>query len=276
MLKTLQLARRDVRKRLLLISVCLGLQIAAPTVVAQASQTLDAIVARNILRACILPDYYGITYRHPLNKMLSGVDIDLSEAFARDLGVQLQYIDTSLQTLVEDLQSDVCDIAMFALAQTRERSQHLAFSVPYLQGDIYAVTHRGSTVISNWEDIDQPGVRVAVMAGSVFELLMVDSLRHAERVVIAPPLNQERELQSGRVDVFMTNLTYSRRLTAGSDWARLMSPSSPVHNIPYAYAMRHGDPEWVARVDAFVTAAKADGRLTRAARKAGLEAMVAP
>lgn len=276
MLTMMRLACTGVRKGLFLISVCLGLPIIAQTALAQTSPTLDAIRANQLLRACILPDYYGITYRHPLNKMLTGLDIDLSEAFARELGVPLRYVNTGLQTLIEDLQSNICDIAMFALAETDERRQHLVFSIPYLEGDVYAVSHRGSTVVHTWDDIDKRGVRVAVAAGSVFEALTINTLKHAERVVITPPMSQERELQSGRVDVFLTNFTYSRRLAAGSDWARLIAPSTPFHDIPYAYAMKQGDPHWVAQVNAFVTAAKQDGRLMRAARKAGLEEMVTP
>lgn len=276
MLTPMRLARAGMRTGLLLIGVCLGLPVTAQTALAQTSPTLDAIRASQRLRVCILPDYYGITYRHPLSKMLTGLDIDLSEAFARDLGVQLQYVDTSLTTLIDDLQSDACNIAMFALAETDERRQRLVFSIPYLEGDVYAVAHRGSTVVHTWEDIDKPGVRVAVAAGSIFAALTSGTLKHAERVVVTPPMSQERELQSGRVDVFLTNFTYSRRLAAGSDWARLIAPSTPFHDIPYAYAMKQGDPHWVTHVNAFVTAAKQDGRLMRAARKAGLEEMVTP
>ena len=33
------------------------------------------IVTSKVLRACIWPDYYGITYRNPKTRQLSGIDI---------------------------------------------------------------------------------------------------------------------------------------------------------------------------------------------------------
>ena len=102
------------------------------------------------------------------------------------------------------------------------------------------------------------------------EPVMAAALKQAKLVVIQPPLTREQELESGRVDVFMTDYPYSRRLMASADWVRLVSPPRPFNLIPYAYAVRPGDPDWLAQVDQFVSRIKADGRLEKAARKHGL------
>jgi ABC-type amino acid transport substrate-binding protein len=93
-------------------------------------------------------------------------------------------------------------------------------------------------------------------------------------VVIKPPLVREQELEAGRVDVFMTDYPYSRRLLDNADWARLVSPPGPFHPIPYAYAVKPGDDEWLRQVDEFVAQIKRDGRLEAAARRAGLSEIV--
>ena len=41
------------------------------------------------------------------------------------------------------------------------------------------------------------------------------------------PATRERELVAGRVDVFMTDYPYSRRLLDNADWARLIAPAEP-------------------------------------------------
>jgi len=128
--------------------------------------------------------------------------------------------------------------------------------------------------VRNWADIDQPGVKVAVQAGTFMEPVMLAALKQAQVVIIKPPLTREQELEAGRVDVFMTDYPYSRRLLDNADWARLVSPPQPFNPTAYAYAVRPGDDDWLREVDKFVAAIKRDGRLEAAAQRAGLQEIV--
>ncbi|MFX8172474.1 transporter substrate-binding domain-containing protein, partial [Acinetobacter baumannii] len=83
---------------------------------------------------------------------------------------------------------------------TTQRQQALRFSRPYLQSDIYGVTTQSSRVVQRWEDIDKPGVRVAVQAGTFMEPVMAAALKQATMVIVRPPETRERELEAGRVD----------------------------------------------------------------------------
>jgi ABC-type amino acid transport substrate-binding protein len=242
---------------------------------AKAGAVLDRVSQRGELRVCVWPDYYGISYRNPKTRQFTGLDIDLSIEFARELGARLQHIDSSFVTLADDLLKDRCDIAMFAVGVLPQREKVLRFSQPYLQSDIYAVTTRSSRVVRRWEDIDQPGVQVAVQAGTFMEPVMRESLQRARLVVIQPPSTREQELEAGRVDVFMTDYPYGRRLLDNAEWARLISPPYPFHVLPYAYAIRPGDDEWLTRINRFVNDMRQDGRLESAARRHRLSEIVA-
>ena len=100
---------------------------------------------------------------------------------------------------------------------------------------------------------------------------MRQRLQHASLLSIGLPQTRERELMAGRVDVFMTDYPYSRRLLDNADWARLVAPSRTFNPIPYAYAIKPGDADWLQTVDQFVAQIKRDGRLERAAKKFGLQ-----
>jgi len=223
---------------------------------------------------CVWPDYYGISLRSPRTGQLAGMDIDLSAAFAADLGVKPRYVDSSFSTLVEDLLQDRCDVAMFAVAVTAQRQRQLRFSRAYLESDIYAVTTRSSRVVKTWQDLDRPGVRIAVQAGTFMEPVMTAALKQAKLVVVKPPATRERELEAGRVDAFVTDYPYSRRLLDNADWARLVAPPAPFHVLPYAYAVKPGDDAWLQAVDDFVARIQRDGRLRAAAERHGLGAIV--
>jgi ABC-type amino acid transport substrate-binding protein len=242
----------------------------------RAGPVLDRVKASGGVRVCIWPDYYGITFRNPRTEQLQGIDIELSAEFAKMLGVKLQYVESSFARLIDDLSGDRCDVAMHAVGVTPQRQQRLRFSQPYLQSDIYGVTTRASRVIRSWDDIDKSGVRVAVQAGTFMEPVMAASLKQAQLVVVRPPDTREQELEAGRVDVFMTDYPYSRRLLDNADWARLVAPPRPFHVVPYAYAVKPGDDEWLREVDRFVAQIKRDGRLQAAAARSGLAEIVAP
>ena len=244
--------------------------LALATAATHAGPVLDRVKAAQSVRVCIWPDYYGVTFRNPRTQQLGGIDVDLSAEFGRDMKAKIEYVETSFPKLVDDLKADRCDVAMFAVAVLPARAAQLAFSKPYLQSDIYGITTKSNRVVRDWADIDKPGVQVAVQAGTFMEPVMAQALKQATMVVVKPPATRERELESGRVDVFMTDFPYSRRLLDNADWATLVSPPKPFHVLPYAYAVKQGDDAWLAQVDEFVARIKRDGRLEAAARRHGL------
>jgi ABC-type amino acid transport substrate-binding protein len=237
---------------------------------------LAHIQSSKVLRVCIWPDYYSITYRNPKTQTLSGIDIDLAQELGKDLGAAVEFVDSSFAKLVDDLTQDRCDVAMFAVGITPARQEKLRFTRPHLASDIYAVISKTNRRIKDWADIDKPETVVAVAKGTLHEPIMKDKLKAAKLLVLDTPFAREQEVQSGRADVFMTDYPYSQRFLANADWARLVSPPGAYHITPYAYAVKPGDDAWLARLDVFVAAIKQDGRLLAAARRHRLEPIVAP
>jgi len=234
------------------------------------SPRLDAIRARGSLQVCIWPDYFAISYRNPRNRELEGIDVDMARVLASRLGVSLRLVDTNFGTFMDRLDDGACDIAMFGIGITEPRQARVDFSTPYLVSRVYGVTARDNRQLRVWGDIDQPGVVVAVAAGTLMEPLMRGALRSAELLVVRPPNTREAEVQSGRADVFMSDYPYTRRMVLMDDWVRIIEPTGPFGETSYAYAVAKGDPAWLAEVNAFLAAARADGTLARAAEAHGL------
>ena len=243
---------------------------------AVAGEVLERVQTRGTLKVCIWPDYQRISFRDPRSGQLSGLDIDLATALAADLNVKLEFVDSSFPTLVQDLHTNRCDVAMFGIAMLPKRMEQLQFSTPYLQSDIHAVTTRTSRTVRQWSDIDQPGVLVGVQAGTFMEPVMRQRLRYAGLVSIQPPQTRERELAAGRVDVFMTDYPYGRALVDNTEWATLLPPPTPIHLLPYAHASKPGDAQWRATLSSFIARIRQDGRLDSAARRHGLESILLP
>lgn len=235
---------------------------------------LERVKQAKLVRVCIWPDYYSITYRNPKTLKLSGIDIDMANELGKDLGVAVQFVDSSFGRLIDDVTQDRCDIAMFAIGVTPSRSQKLRFTHPHLASDIFAVTTKSNRRIKTWDDIDKQGSVVAVAKGTLHEPVMKEKLKAAQLLVLDTPFAREQEVESGRADVFMTDYPYSQRFLVNNDWARLISPTGSYHVTSYAYAMMPGDDGWFNRVEQFVSDIKRDGRLSVSAKNHRLEPIV--
>jgi cyclohexadienyl dehydratase len=257
------------------IVLMLGLSVLLNAPARAASGHLDRVLATRVLRVCIWPGYYGISYRNPHTGQLIGLDVDMARAFAHDLGVQLRFFDTTFAMLIDDVTQDRCDVAMFAIGITPQRAAKLRFTRAHLVSDFYAVTTRSNRRIRNWSDIDRPGVVVAVLQGTMYEAVMRARLKSATLKIVDSARAREIEVESGRADVFMANYPAGQRMFDQADWARLVSPPTPYHLTPMAYAVRPGDEPWFARVDQFVATIQRDGRLLESARRHGLESILA-
>lgn len=232
---------------------------------AMAGGRFDQIVSAKVLRVCIWPDYYAITFRNPRTGKLEGIDIDLSREFAKDLAVSVKHIDSSFATFMDDLQADHCDVAMFAIGDTRERRSRVEISEPHLRSGIYAITTQSNQMIKSWSDLDKPGHVIAVQQGTVMEPYMRQTLRHATLNICSGSKTREQEVLAGRADAFMTDYPYAKRMRFQHDWARIVEPPTPLAQTNYGFAVAKGDRDWLNHVNAFVARIKADGRLARAA-----------
>jgi ABC-type amino acid transport substrate-binding protein len=231
---------------------------------------LHRITERGTVRVCIWPGYFSITYRNPRNGSLEGLDIDLAQELAHDLGVSVQYIDSSFPHLISTLENDTCDIAMHAVGVRPDRAESVDFSSPYLISGIYGVVPRTHPTLKTWADIDQPGHVVVVQKATYMEPVMRALLTKATLRVVENFKEREQEVESGRADVFMTDYPYGRRMVTQTPWAALIEPPTPLAPTPYAYAVAKGDAPWLARVNVFVSTIKSDGRLEKYAKKHGL------
>lgn len=238
------------------------------------ADVLSSILDSKKIRVCIWSEYYGISYVNPRTQELIGIDVDLAKEFAKELGVSLAFKESSFATLIHDINTHYCDIAMFAIGHTPERKEQLSLTSPHLASDVYAVSSKSNKRINVWEDIDKEGVVVAVAKGTYHVALMQRSLQKAKLLVVDSLHAREQEVESGRADVFMSDYPFGIRMLEEREWAKLIKPTKPFHITPYGWAIAKNEPALQARVEAFITAIKRDGRLLSAAKHHHLEPIV--
>lgn len=257
-------------RRYFILVLLIPLLLVANISTTHASDRLAQITSNNVLRVCIWPDYYAISFYNTKSNQLEGIDIDLAHALANNLGVEIDFVPTHFGDFVNNLENNDCDIAMFGIAVTPNRQQLIDFSQPYLRSNMYAVATKVNKRVRQWHDIDQPGVIVSVQAGTYMEGVMRRRLRNAELMVVQESNQREIEVRSGRADVFMTDYPYGLRVKHSYAWAHIIAPTTQELQFDYAYAVKQGQPAWLGFINNFVQQIKTDGRLIQYAEKHNL------
>jgi ABC-type amino acid transport substrate-binding protein len=235
----------------------------------QTDSRLYHITKSGILRVCQWPQYYAISYRNPSTGQIEGIDADLANELAKELGAKLEIVDSSFVTFIADLQTNKCDIGMFGVGATLKRAQAVEFSKPYLTVGIYAIVKKNGP-IKTWADIDKPGIRVADTLGSYTEPFMRSYLKHATLHAVSAPATNEGELRANRADASVADYPSALRVRGEFDWATVLAPPQPLRETSYAYVVAPGDQIWLNYVNLFVDTVKLDGRLQKFADKHGL------
>lgn len=238
------------------------------------ADVLSTVLETKKLRVCIWSEYYGISYIDPRTQQLIGLDVDLANAFAHSLNVAIEFQKSSFATLIHDITTNRCDLAAFAIAHTPERREHLYLSSPHLESDIYAITTKYNQRIQTWNDIDKEGVVVAVAKGTLHVSIMQERLKKAKLLILDSLHAREREVESGRADVFMTDYPFGMRMLEQKEWAKLIRSNTPFHMSSYGWATAQHEKAMQEKIEAFLRTVKKDGTLLFLAKKHHLEPIV--
>lgn len=113
----------------------------------------------------------------------AGVSVDLARELARRLGLELELVvfDTAGKS-VDAVTNEQADVGFFAIDPLRGAG--IAFTAAYVLIEGCYLVAEGSPLHAN-EEVDRPGMRVAVGKGSAYDLFLTRELKHAE-IVRAP------------------------------------------------------------------------------------------
>jgi polar amino acid transport system substrate-binding protein len=208
----------------------------------------------------------------------SGLGISMGKAMADALGAKLETVEVSWGNAIAALQSDKIDI-MFMLDATPERKQAVDFPESPLLYYSLAVLARDDLAVKTWEDLNKPGVRIAVPQASSMDRFVSEHAAKADLQRFPDNAAAIAAFQSGRVDavcLFHPPLLAARqRLGKG----KIVVPT-PAQSQASSAAIRKNDPEFVAWVDKQLAAFYKNGQTQKwyeaALSDFGLDPKLAP
>lgn len=234
----------------------------------------STLAPTGVLRAAINLGNPILAHTDPATGAPGGVSVDLAAAFAQRLGVPLELLVVpAAGQSVEAVAQERADIGFFAVDPVRGAG--IGFTAPYVLIEGCYLVRDDSPLATN-DEVDRPGTRVVVGAGSAYDLHLTRTLKHAT-IVRAPT-------SPTVVDVFV-----AQRLDVAAGVKQQLQADAqrlPGHRllpgrfmvIAQAMGLPKGRGETARSALAdFVEAMKASGFVARALERHGVEgASVAP
>ena len=234
----------------------------------QAQTKVEDIQSRGVLKVGTAGDYQPMSYLDPGTGRYVGFDAELAEDLASSLGVDIEYVETSWPTLMDDTLAGKFDLAICGITVTDARKEQALMSDGYLGN--------GKTVLCRAEDagkytslkaINRPEVRVMENPGGLNEQFARENLPDA--TLIIHDVNQDIPglIAAGEADVMITE-TMEAGYYVGQD-SRLAAPLiyEPFTHAELGVLMPKGSEDLLNYVNEFLAEEKESGRIDELAQE---------
>ena len=256
-------ARPTPREKLLLIlSICAGLFLIG--LGGMGGSFAHASAA--IVRIGTSGDYAPFSVRHdkdPMNNY-EGLDPSLARAFAKDRGLEIEFVPFRWPNLLEDLAAGRFDVAMSGITVRPERSVAGRFSLPITTSGAVLLVPDTSPFVAIRE-LDQAEFEIAVNAGGHLERV---TQNHFGRAQIRPMQDNPdviHALAQGEVDAAVSDTREAVIWQEENPGLRIIGPFTRDRK---AFLVAAGRPELARELDAWLLESQADGRLDALRAKA--------
>lgn len=247
------------RRHLLITALSL---ILVPAVPAQGVSLLDRVRKAGTLRVGTTGDYFPYSFRDVKTGGFQGYEIQVVERLAADLGVKLLLVQATWPTLVAGLMARKYDIAATGVTVTPERAKAVSFSKAYLRPTfIPLILKKDAGRFQDWDDLDKPGITIAVQQGTAPETMAKKVFTQARILSVADPVIDFTEVLAGRAQAaFTDNLYFLTKI--GREYPQLTmltQGARPGTDTENAIMTPQGDPAWLDWLNGWIDARMADG-----------------
>lgn len=190
---------------------------------------------------------------------LVGFEIDVARQLAADMGVEAQLLPYDVDRLVPALESGEIDLIAAGLTITPERALHVNFSEPYAESGVGLATHVERTAtVTDAAALDSETFTIAAVEESVGAQL-ARRLWPRARVQLFPTVEAaSNALLAGEVHGFVEDEPVPTFLALENPGVIDVPTGRPLLASPAGFAVNKGDPDFLAFLNAWITAREAD------------------
>jgi len=225
--------------------------------------TLDKVKAEKVIKIGTEGTYSPFSYHDKGTNKLTGYDVEVSRAVAKQMGVKAEFVETTFDAIFAGLTSDRFDAVGNQVTVTPERQKLYAFSKPYTVSEGVIVVKADNNKIKSVADLK--GKTTAQSSTTTFAKIAKDAGAKVESVEAFP--QAIALVKQGRVDAVINDkLAVLEYLASSKDTeVKIVAPAG--EKTEQAYAFRKNDSELAEAVNKALDELRADGTLAKISKK---------
>jgi len=194
------------------------------------------------------------------NGNLIGYDIDLAKALGEylDMEVEIQGFN-GIAGVISALQAKKVDLAIAAMVITEKRKESLDFSESYFDSYENIVVNNKHKDVKNWEEIDKPGIVIAVNRGSSGEQTAQELFKKATIKQYDSSAEVGQVVLNNQVDALVTLDTWCKIYKIYNPDKVYILSQQIGHPQLLGVAVNKGNKELLDKVNAFLKQYKDSG-----------------
>ncbi|EJL86758.1 periplasmic component of amino acid ABC-type transporter/signal transduction system [Herbaspirillum sp. CF444] len=235
--------------------------IAALTLQARADQ-LQEVNARKELICGVYADVVPFSYPDQKTRALVGMDVDLCNALAKEMGLKPTLKPLSVEARISEVKMGRVDLVIANLAYTKTRGEQIEFSnAYYITKEVLLVKKADAAkTLTDFE-----GKRISATKGSTSEQSIHLAVKNGVPVTFQDTGSAYLALQQNKVSGFVTNMMTAIQFvqqTKGSP-DELAILREPMVLEPIGAGMRKGEPAFAAAVNKALMGLEASGEFKK-------------
>lgn len=243
------------------LSLMLGSGIAGQ---AMAGEQLQKIKESGTLNVGLEGTYPPFSFVDEKGK-LTGFEVELSEALAKELGVKAKVQPSKWDGILAALDSKRLDVVINQVTISDERKKKYDFSQPYTVSGIQAlVLKKNADAIKSAQDLT--GKKVGVGLGTNYEQWLKENVPGAVVKTYEDDPTKIQDLSVGRIDAILVDRLAALEIAAKTK-GKLAPAGAAFSRQASGIALRKGEPELQAAINQALDKLRADGTLKKLSEK---------
>jgi len=166
---------------------------------------LEKIKQKGVIVVGTSADYPPYESIDEKTKKIIGLDVDIVEAVAKELGLTVKWEDMPFESLIAALETGKIEMIAAGMGLKAERIPKMDYSIAYEQGDNVVVVKGDSQVktFSDLADVGKLNLKIGVQTGTIQEGRINDLVKEGK-------IKKENVASYQRVDLMITDIVAGR------------------------------------------------------------------
>lgn len=186
----------------------------------------------------------------------AGIDVELAQAIADELGMELEIQDIDFNSIIPAIESGKADVGIAGMTKTPEREKNVNFSESYATGIQSIVVKEGSD-IAGPDDLE--GVKIGVQESTTGHIYCEDDYGADNVIAYTTGANAIEALKTGKVDAVVIDNQPAKEFVKANEGLKVLDTDYVEEE--YAIAIAKDNEELLEQVNGVIKQMKEDGSL---------------